>query len=130
MLLLGGHKMNIVDKIRALCSERTITIAELERNLGLGAGTVGRWDVRVPGSDKVQKVAEYFDVSTDYLLGRSDISKWATNEDVIVFDQALKRNSVIMSYNGIELSEEDKLQLEGMIKAMLWEKIQQNKDGN
>nr|DAY13713.1 MAG TPA: repressor protein [Caudoviricetes sp.] len=122
--------MNIVDRIRALCSERKITIAELERNLGLGAGTVSRWDARVPGTDKIQKVAEYFDVSTDYLLGRSDIPKWATNEDVIVFDQALKRNSVIMSYNGIELSEEDKLQLEGMIKAMLWEKIQQNKGGN
>ena len=40
MLLLGGHKMNIVDKIRTLSSERTITIAELERNLGLGAGTL------------------------------------------------------------------------------------------
>ena len=54
--------MNIVDKIRALCSERTITIAELERNLGLGAGTVSRWDVRVPGADKVQKVAEYLQI--------------------------------------------------------------------
>ena len=122
--------MNIVDKIRALCSERTITIAELERNLGLGAGTVSRWDTRVPGIDKVQKVAEYFDVSTDYLLGRSDVPKWANNDDVIIFDQALKRNSVIMSYDGIELSEEDKLKLEGMIKAMLWEKIQENKGGN
>ena len=129
MLLLGGHKMNIVDKIRALCSDRTITIAELERNLGLGAGTVSRWDVRVPGVDKVQKVAEYFDVSTDYLLGRSDVPKWANNEDVIIFDQALKRNSVIMSYDGIQLSEEDKLKLEGMIKAMLWDKIQENKGG-
>ena len=87
-------------------------------------------DKQSPSSERLQKVAEYFDVSTDYLLGRSDIPKWATNEDVIVFDQALKRNSVIMSYNGIELSEEDKLQLEGMIKAMLWEKIQQNKGGN
>ena len=121
--------MNIVDKIRALCSDRTITIAELERNLGLGAGTVSRWDVRVPGVDKVQKVAEYFDVSTDYLLGRSDVPKWANNEDVIIFDQALKRNSVIMSYDGIQLSEEDKLKLEGMIKAMLWDKIQENKGG-
>lgn len=121
--------MNIVDKIRTLCSERTITIAELERTLGLGAGTVSRWDARVPGVDKVQKVAEYFDVSTDYLLGRSDVPKWASNDDIIIFDQALKRNSVIMSYDGIELSEEDKLKLEGMIKAMLWDKIQENKGG-
>lgn len=35
-----------------------------------------------------------------------------------------------MSYNGIEISDEDKLQLKGMIKAMLLEKIQQNKGGN
>ena len=51
--------MNIVGKIRLLCSKNKNTIAELERTLGLGAGTISRWDNRVPGVDKVQKVAEY-----------------------------------------------------------------------
>ena len=122
--------MSLLENVKELVSQRKMTVAELERKLDFSQGSIRQWDKTYPGVDKVQKVAEYFDVSTDYLLGRSDIPKWATNEDVIVFDQALKRNSVIMSYNGIELSEEDKLQLEGMIKAMLWEKIQQNKGGN
>ena len=122
--------MSLLENVKELVSQRKMTVAELERKLDFSQGSIRHWDPTYPGVDKVQRVAEYFDVSTDYLLGRSDIPKWATNEDVIVFDQALKRNSVIMSYNGIELSEEDKLQLEGMIKAMLWEKIQQNKGGN
>ena len=122
--------MSLLENVKELVSQRKMTVAELERKLDFSQGSIHHWDKTYPGVDKVQKVAEYFDVSTDYLLGRSDIPKWATNEDVIVFDQALKRNSVIMSYNGIELSEEYKLQLEGMIKAMLWEKIQQNKGGN
>lgn len=115
--------MNIVEKIRALCSKNKNTIAELERTLGLGGGTISRWDNRVPGVNKVQKVAEYFDVSIDYLLDRTDIPKWATTKELIVFDQALKLNSVIISYDGVELSEEDKLKLDGMILAMLWERI-------
>jgi len=122
--------MSLLANIKDLVAEKSMTIAELERHLDFSHGSISKWDKQSPSSERLQKVADYFDVSTDYLLGRSDIPKWATNEDVIVFDQALKRNSVIMSYNGIELSEEDKLQLEGMIKAMLWEKIQQNKGGN
>lgn len=122
--------MSLLANIKDLVAEKSMTIAELERHLDFSHGGIAKWDKQSPSSERLQKVADYFDVSTDYLLGRSDIPKWATNEDVIVFDQALKRNSVIMSYNGIELSEEDKLQLEGMIKAMLWEKIQQNKGGN
>jgi transcriptional regulator len=130
MLLLGVNIMSLLANIKDLVAEKSMTIAELERHLDFSHGSIAKWDKQSPSSERLQKVADYFDVSTDYLLGRSDIPKWASNEDVIVFDQALKRNSVIMSYNGIELSEEDKLQLEGMIKAMLWEKIQENKGGN
>ena len=62
----------IVDRIKELAEEKKITISELERKADVGSGTIGRWDVRTPGIDKVQKVADYFDVSTDYLLGRTD----------------------------------------------------------
>ena len=118
--------MSLLENVKELVSQRKMTVAELERKLDFSQGSIRHWDKTYPGVDKVQKVAEYFDVSTDYLLGRSDVPKWANNDDIIIFDQALKRNSVIMSYDGIELSEEDKLKLEGMIKAMLWDKIQEN----
>lgn len=62
----------ILEKIKSLANENNITISELEKKTNLGNGTISRWDKRTPGVDKIQKVADYFDVSTDYLLGRTD----------------------------------------------------------
>ncbi len=45
-------------------------MAKLDAELGFGNGTIGKWDRYAPSSDKLQKVANYFEVSTDYLLGR------------------------------------------------------------
>lgn len=49
-----------------------MTVAELERALNFGQGSISRWAKSAPSADKIQKVADYFDVSTDYLLGRTD----------------------------------------------------------
>ena len=59
----------MVEKIRELCREHGITISKLEELAGLSARTIGRWDESKPSVDKVQRVAEYFGVSVDYLLG-------------------------------------------------------------
>lgn len=119
--------MDIVDKIRMLCNEKVITIAELERSLGLGAGTVSRWDVRVPGVDKVQKVADYFSVTTDYLLGRIDTPNWATEEDVLDIERALHLNSAAVVYDGIELTEDEKEQVGAIIRGVLWKHLKNKK---
>ncbi|GAB3062078.1 helix-turn-helix domain-containing protein [Salinicoccus sesuvii] len=62
--------MNIVQRIRNLCSNQGITVAELERRIELSNGQISKWGKQKPGIDKVSKVADYFDVSIDYLLGR------------------------------------------------------------
>lgn len=64
--------MGIVEKIKYLCKEKKITVAELERNTGISNGQIRKWDKSTPGIDKVKLVADYFDVSVDYLLGRTD----------------------------------------------------------
>lgn len=58
----------MLENIQRLCEQRNVTIAQLERDLGFGRGSVYKWDKNSPSIDKVQKVAEYFGVSTDYLL--------------------------------------------------------------
>ncbi|PFD35095.1 transcriptional regulator [Bacillus cereus] len=72
--------MNIVDMIKRLCNEQKITIAELERRIQLSNGQIRKWSNQTPGIDKVQKVADYFKVSTDYLLGRTEKKYWELNE--------------------------------------------------
>ena len=64
--------MTLYERIKELSRERHITIAELENHLEFRNGSMRRWDLHQPSVDKLQKVADYFDVSTDYLLGRTD----------------------------------------------------------
>lgn len=70
--------MELVNKISDLCRGKNTTLAALERELGFGKGTIRKWDSSSPSADKLQKVADYFNVSVDFLLGReksSDLSE-------------------------------------------------------
>lgn len=64
--------MSTVERIKKLCEEQKITFAELERRIDLSNGQIARWKKQTPGVDKLEKVAEYFDVSVDFLLGRTE----------------------------------------------------------
>lgn len=63
--------MSIVNRIKKLCDSRNTTLIGLEREIGLGRGTIRKWESYSPSIDKLEKVADYFKVSTDYLLGIS-----------------------------------------------------------
>lgn len=60
--------MGIVNRIRTLCEEKGITINKLEKEVEIGRGNIARWDKHKPNIVNVQKVADYFGVSTDYIL--------------------------------------------------------------
>lgn len=62
--------MGLYEKIKFLADKQKISIRRLEENLGYGNGTIRRWEKQTPGVDKIQRVADYFGVSVDYLLGR------------------------------------------------------------
>ncbi len=56
-------------KIKELCAQNHITVAELERNLGIGNGTIGRWENSYPRANNLKAVADYFNVSMENLMG-------------------------------------------------------------
>lgn len=61
--------------IRELRLEKDITQSELSNYLGLTPKMVSFYELgeRFPPYDIINKLADYFNVSTDYLLGRSNI---------------------------------------------------------
>ena len=64
----------LYSRIEKLCNSNKITITRLEKECGFSNATIKKWrDVSIPGIDKVQKIAEYFHVTTDYLLGITNI---------------------------------------------------------
>ena len=66
----------LLNRVKELANERNMTIAELERKLDFGQGSISKWNKQSPSSERLQKAADYFDVSTDYLLGRTDKRKY------------------------------------------------------
>lgn len=63
----------ILEKISKLCSEENISIAQLEKKLGLGNGTIGKWNNANPSLKKVSMVAKYFGVSIDDLISEDPV---------------------------------------------------------
>lgn len=61
----------LYQNIVVLCKGKGISIAKLEKETGLGNGTVGRWEKSSPSVENVKKVADYFEVSVDYLISQS-----------------------------------------------------------
>ena len=64
--------MTLKERVKSLSDERGISLPILESTLGFGNSTIVKWDKSTPKADKLEKVAEYFGVTTDYLLGRTD----------------------------------------------------------
>lgn len=67
--------MSVYERIEQLCKERKVSKRKLSLDLGLNQSTVSKWKDHDPTSDKIKKVADYFDVSVAYLMGETDVQK-------------------------------------------------------
>lgn len=68
----------MLKKILELCKKRDISVTALEVELGFGRCTISKWKNSSPSVDNLKKVADYFEVSVDYLLSSdtaSDLQK-------------------------------------------------------
>lgn len=68
--------MTAFDILKKLCDEQGISINTLEERIELGKNTLYSWKKNTPKGSNLIKVADYFDVSTDYLLGRTDSKRY------------------------------------------------------
>ena len=63
--------MTFMDRIDALCRERNISLRQMEREAGIGQGATTKWrqGAYLPANKSLRNIAEFFDVSIDYLVG-------------------------------------------------------------
>lgn len=64
--------MNPYDRLKLLANKQGLSINDVEEKIGLGKNTLYSWKRKVPSGTNLTKVADFFDVSTDYLLGRTE----------------------------------------------------------
>lgn len=81
--------MSFSEKLKALRAEKKITQQQLAEYLGVGRPTIAGYETKgkQPDFDKVMEIAEYFNVSTDYLLGMSPIRN-PYNEEITKPDES------------------------------------------
>lgn len=57
--------------VKELCKKKNITVARLEREAGLGNGTIAAWKQFEPKLSTIIKVADALDVSVTTLINES-----------------------------------------------------------
>lgn len=60
--------MLMVDRINELAQRMGISISTIEKTVGLSNGIIGKWRKQSPSCEKLKLVADYLNVSIDYLL--------------------------------------------------------------
>ena len=55
-------------RIKELCRENGTTVQKLEAAVGISNGAISKWDNKRPSADKLKAVADFFDVSMEFLL--------------------------------------------------------------
>lgn len=112
---------NTKERVKELASEHHITIAELERTLKIANGTIGKWDKQNPSIEPLTKIADYFDVTTDYLLGRNQTPKNATEKETKEL-KSIINNEAGLTYSEESVTPEDRAAIDSMIAAYYWNK--------
>ncbi|MFW8618467.1 helix-turn-helix domain-containing protein [Enterococcus innesii] len=73
--------MTVFDRVKKLADKQHISIVELEERLNMGRNSLYAWKKKVPNGASLTKVADYFGVTTDYLLGRTDTPEFTGKDE-------------------------------------------------
>ena len=118
------ESMNIFAKrLKELREENGLIQKELADKIGVKRGTVAAWEAgRMPERGALERIANYFDISVDYLLGRSDVRSEVTHretQDVTVeeLEKVLKDANIM--FDGYSLDNEDKEDVIEFVKVAL-----------
>lgn len=68
----GNVVMTTFERIKKLTQTRGISLKELAEKLNFGESTIYKWKTQTPKTEYLELVADFFDVSVDYLLGREE----------------------------------------------------------
>lgn len=106
-----------MNRLKALRAEKNIKQDVLAKLLGLEIAGISKLETgRVPLKDEyIIKLSDFFNVSTDYLLGKTDIRQPITQ---INFEKHLLNSKFAEKYN--KLTDEQKKTLDSLVEV--WEK--------
>ncbi|MGI1837418.1 helix-turn-helix domain-containing protein [Lactococcus garvieae] len=64
--------MSFYERLKSLAKENNKSFNQIEEDLGYGKNTLYNYKIQNPTQERLLELANYFNVSTDYLLGVND----------------------------------------------------------
>ncbi len=78
------------DIILKLCKEKNVKITNVVKELHMSSGNMNRWkNGIIPHGDNLKKLADYFGVSVDYLLGNNESSSPLVKDSISETEQLI-----------------------------------------
>lgn len=111
-------------RLKELRTEKNLSQRDIAEYLGITQQAYANYErnAREPDFGTISKIADLFDVSVDYLLGRTDDINQKSGEENITFDDF----TYAMYNESKELTDEDKQALLGMARLLKKKKESQN----
>jgi len=74
------------ERLRELRKESGLRQDELAENLNFARATISYYETgaRIPDIQKISIIADFFDVSVDYMLGRTNVKRFITTSEEVV----------------------------------------------
>lgn len=107
------------ERIKELAKKQGLSINSLEEKMGYSRNTIYALKRNKPGSEKLQEIADYFHVSTDYLLGRTDNPAIAKDNQEYTSDDLRKMAENAKTFDGKPLTESDIEAIQNIIEIYL-----------
>lgn len=79
------------------------SVRKLEIEIGLSNGSIASWSKSEPSKEKIEKIADFFKVPINYLLGRDDNLASSSSNNPKYVD--LSDEDIIMAFNGKPISD-------------------------
>lgn len=110
-----------LEKIKELAQKQGISLQKVAEDLGYSINYLYTLKEKTPKSDRLQEIADYFNVSTDYLLGRTDNPAIANNDTIAGYtsDDLRKMAENAKTFDGKPLTEEDIDAIQNIIEIYL-----------
>lgn len=100
--------MTVFERIQLLAKKQGKSVKDVSRELGFGESTIYKWKTQSPKAEYLEKIADYFNVSLDYLQGRTDNPNMSNAEDIPMSKQVMMR----MDTDGLSEQELDEIESE------------------
>lgn len=118
--------MTIFERVKELSEKQGKSLQRVSEDLGFSSNYFYRMKKQQPTAEKLKLIADYFNVSVDYLLGRAgakpgnepiDLAEVANSDDDAVWSR-------LLSSGGRPLTEKDKMAIK-LLFSDKWDDITQ-----